>query len=197
MNLAEREHRPSRAALLAQIAVAVEILLMAPIRSKNLCALDIERHLVRPSRGSETLQLVFDASEVKNSEPLEFPLPRSSVELIERYLKQFRPALASVGNTALFPGRRNGCKDNTTLRKQITRVVFAHTGMRVHPHLFRHIAAKLFLDANPGAYEVMRRVLGHRSIDTTTAFYTGLETAAAVRHFDATILKLRGGECRR
>ena len=63
--------------------------------------------------------------------------------------------------------------------------------MRVHPHLFRHIAAKLYLDANPGSYEVMRRVLGHRSIETTTAFYTGLETAAAVRHFDATILKLR------
>jgi hypothetical protein len=34
-------------------------------------------------------------------------------------------------------------------------------------------------------------VLGHRSIDTTTAFYTGLETAAAARHFDETILHLR------
>jgi hypothetical protein len=34
-------------------------------------------------------------------------------------------------------------------------------------------------------------VLGHRSIDTTTSYYTGLETAAAVRHFDNTILKLR------
>jgi site-specific recombinase XerD len=61
----------------------------------------------------------------------------------------------------------------------------------VHPHLFRHIGAKLFLDDNPGAYEVVRRVLGHRAIATTTNFYTGLETAAAVRHFDATILNLR------
>ena len=34
-------------------------------------------------------------------------------------------------------------------------------------------------------------MLGHRSIDTTTAFYTGLETAAAARHFDETILHLR------
>jgi integrase len=63
--------------------------------------------------------------------------------------------------------------------------------LRVHPHLFRHIAAKLFLDGNPGSYEIIRRVLGHRSIDTTTGFYTGLETAAAVRHFDKTILNLR------
>ena len=73
MTLAEREHRPSRAARLAQMAGAIEILLMAPIRFKYLCGLDLERHLIRPSRGSETLHLVFDASEAKNSEPLEFP----------------------------------------------------------------------------------------------------------------------------
>jgi len=66
-------------------------------------------------------------------------------------------------------------------------------GMRMHPHLFRHATAKLFLDANPGAYEVVRRVLGHRSIDTTTSFYTGLETASAVRHFDELLLRIRRG----
>ena len=80
------------------------------------------------------------------------------------------------------------------MRAQITEAVFTHTGIRVHPHLFRHIAAKLYLDANPGAYEVVRRVLGHRSIGTTTGFYSGVETAAALRHFDATILKLRESE---
>jgi site-specific recombinase XerD len=128
---------------------------------------------------------------VKNDEALEYPLPQSSVELIGRYLSQFRPALAPAGGTALFPGGSQGCKHGNTLREQIVDAVFTYIGMRVNPHLFRHIAAKLFLDANPGSYEVMRRVLGHRSIETTTAFYTGLETAAAVRHFDATILKLR------
>jgi hypothetical protein len=63
--------------------------------------------------------------------------------------------------------------------------------MRINVHLFRHVAAKLYLDANPGGYEVVRRVLGQRSLNTTINFYTGLETAAAVRHFDGTILKLR------
>ena len=51
--------------------------------------------------------------------------------------------------------------------------------------------AKIYLDRNPGGHEVIRRVLGHRSINTTTSFYTGFETAAAVRHFDAVILQLR------
>jgi len=73
----------------------------------------------------------------------------------------------------------------------ITRTVHRYTGMRVHPHLFRHAAAKLYLEVSPGQYENVRRALAHRSITTTVTFYTGSEVAAAVRHFDETILKLR------
>ncbi len=55
----------------------------------------------------------------------------------------------------------------------------------------RHLGAKLFLDQEPGLYEVVRRVLGHRSIDTTTASYTGFETKAAALYFDEVIERLR------
>lgn len=61
----------------------------------------------------------------------------------------------------------------------------------MNPHLFRHIAAKLYLGANPGGYEVMRRVLGHARMETTSRSYAGLETRNAARHFDEEILKLR------
>jgi integrase len=64
-------------------------------------------------------------------------------------------------------------------------------GLDVHLHLFRHIAAKLYLDAHPGQYEVVRRLLGHKQIETTVAFYAGAETAAAVRHYDDHILERR------
>ena len=42
---------------------------------------------------------------------------------------------------------------------------------------------KIFLDACPGQYEVVRRVLGHRLIVATIAYYAGEETRAAVQHF--------------
>ena len=93
--------------------------------------------------------------------------------------------------TALFPGKGGGAKAINTLRKQISDTVHFYTGLKINPHLFRHVMSKLFLDKNPGQHEVVRRVLGHKSIDTTISYYTGLETAAAVRHFDGTILKLR------
>ena len=43
----------------------------------------------------------------------------------------------------------------------------------------------------PGAYEVIRQVLGHRSLRVTVASYTGLELDAAARHFDQTVLQDR------
>lgn len=35
----------------------------------------------------------------------------------------------------------------------------------------------------PGAYEVVRRLLGHRNVQTTTHFYCGLETTQATKDF--------------
>jgi integrase len=69
--------------------------------------------------------------------------------------------------------------------------MFKYTGLKINPHLFRHIAGKLFLDVRPGQYEVVRRVLGHRSIATTTSIYTGAETRAAGQHFAAVIAERR------
>jgi len=190
MDIAARNRRPHRGAVEAQIAVAIEILTMAPMRIRNLAMLDLDRNLVRPGRGG-AMHVVIEPEEVKNSEPLDYPLPQQSIELIERYLREFRPRLAPAGSTALFPGRWGGPKVQSGFAEQISDTIHRYTGMHINPHLFRHIAAKLYLDANPGGYEVVRRVLGQRSINTTLRFYTGLETASAVRHFDATILRLR------
>jgi len=54
---------PRRAALLAQMAVAVEILLMAPIRLRNLLALEFGVNLID---ASGTLHIVFEGHETKN-----------------------------------------------------------------------------------------------------------------------------------
>jgi integrase len=69
--------------------------------------------------------------------------------------------------------------------------VFRFTGLQFNPHLFRHLAAKLFLEQRPGQYEVVREVLGHASMRTTTGSYTGGEARAAGDHFAEVVLGLR------
>jgi integrase len=60
--------------------------------------------------------------------------------------------------------------------------------------MFRHAAAYIMLKADPGNYELVRRVLGHRSIATTRNFYIGLETLEATRLFGEMVTDLARGE---
>ena len=48
----------------------------------------------------------------------------------------------------------------------------------------RHFAATLYLTEHPEGIEVVRRVLGHRSADTTHRSYAGVQDQVAVRRFD-------------
>lgn len=187
----ERRRGPTRAqALLVQAAVAIELLLMAPIRLANLASIDLKKHILRTHKDTR-VSLVIEGHEVKNGEALDFPFPAETAALFDTYLREFRPMLAPASSSALFPGEEARTKVPHLLGMQISRSVRRYTGLIVNAHLFRHIGAKLYLDAHPGAYEVVRRVLGHRSMDTTTRHYAGMETAAAARHYDQTILGLR------
>ena len=177
-----------RRSMLGQVAVAIEILIFAPIRIGNLASIDMDRHLIKVGK---RLHLVIPAAEVKNRADLDFELPEPSADLVRWYIDDVRRPEA--GSAALFIGAAQSHKTGT-LRTQIIKTIREYTGLEVHPHLFRHIGAKLYLDMNPGGYEVMRRVLGHKSMDTTTNFYAGMETRGATRHFDQQILKLRNAD---
>ena len=100
--------------------------------------------------------------------------------------------MAKTPSCFLFPGNKPGChKHPDHFSRQFTKTIRRWTGLDVNPHLMRHLGAKLYLDANPGAYGVVRRVLGHTVMSTTVNNYTGLETDAALRHYHNVILGIR------
>lgn len=182
---------PHRAALLVQTSTAIEILLMAYLRISNLAALDMERHLKPVSRSRGTVHLVIPGNEVKNGQDLEYPLPMPCVMLLQRYQQDYRPILAGKNCTALFPGQFGEPKSAQTLGQQISKAVFEHTGLTMNPHLFRHTMAKLFLKLHPKDCETVRLALGHKSLATTNRYYIEYSNAAALRHFNESILNLR------
>jgi integrase len=184
-----------REAKLMQTAVAVELLLMAPVRISNLASIEVSRHLVKVQAQPRLIHLRFPAAEVKNGIDLEFPLPPETMDLIDLYLGDYRHLLAEKPGDFLFPGKRAGRpKRNHALSRQINLTVHKYTGLEMPAHRFRHVVGKIFLDRNPGQYEVVRQLLGHKDIKTTIEFYAGAESAAAARHYSATILKLRAGK---
>jgi integrase len=163
--------------LLVQSAVAIEILQFAPVRIENLNHLRLDQHLVW--QGAK-LRLVIPAAEVKNSQALDFLLPEATSARVQRYIKDWRCLFLPKSNPYLFPGRDGKAKDQAALRKQIEKTLWDHAALRLTPHQFRHAAAKILLDARPGFYEVLRKLLGHKSMMTTYSHYTGAETQAAV-----------------
>jgi integrase len=188
-----------REAKLIQTALAIELLLNAPVRIKNLASIEVYRHLVEVgTRRERRVHLRFPAHEVKNANDLEFPLMAETVDLLDLYLKVWRPILCSGSDTPfLFPGDRpDRPKGKATLSAQIKELVFAYTRLDMPAHRFRHAAGKIYLDQNPGQYEVVRQLLGHKNIQTTIAFYSGAETASAARHYARTILRIRDGDPR-
>jgi hypothetical protein len=178
-------------ALEAQIAVAVALLLAAPIRMANLAALRLEVHVLRTRAACEGLwHIVLAEHETKNREPRECQLGPETVAVLGEYLARYRPRLAEPGNDYIFPSGR-GHKAIGTMGPALSRQILRRTGLEMNPHLFRHLAAKLILEATPGAYGIVQDVLGHRDAATTRSHYAGSETAAAARHFDGVVRQMR------
>jgi integrase len=179
-----RSTSPVKAAVLAQMAVAIAILIVAPVRLANLGAIRLETNLLRPAGPHLPYFLVFPDHDVKNRVRLEFPLDQELSALIDEYVHNDLHLLRRGSNDLfLFPGFCRGHKGTGTLSAQLTKCILRATGLRVTVHQFRHVAAAIILHARPGDYEFARRLLGHRNIKTTINFYTGLETAQASRIF--------------
>jgi integrase len=187
--------KPYRAAVTAQLAIAILILVRAPVRMQNLASIRIGINLVRPGGPAAPYMLVFPDYDVKNNVPLEFAFDQTTTALIDEYVFQYLPQLMQGSNHDwLFPGAGREHKATKTLSEQISQRLWRELGLDVTPHQFRHAAAYIMLKADPGNYELVRRVLGHRSITTTLNFYTGLETLEATRLFGEMVTDLARGE---
>ena len=186
-----REQAPVKAAVTAQLAVAIGILIFAPVRLGNLVQIRLDQNLIKPGGLNAPYMLVFPDYDVKNRVNLEFPFDEELTALIDEYVRQFRSTLLRGSNELwLFPGESGGCKDAKTFSGQITERVEKATGLCITVHQFRHAAAAMWLKHNPGDYETVRRMLGHRNIQTTINFYCGLETMQANVMFGDMVRKL-------
>lgn len=171
-------------ALRAMYALAVELLLVAPMRISNLVGLQFGRHIVTiPGPRGDTVYLRIPAAETKTGEPFEVLLRARTVRLLTLFMERYRDRLTAVASPALFASPRGGTRAVTSFGTALGAFVLRETGLRINPHLFRHLAVKLVLDANPGDMETARRILGHRTSATTQRAYADRGTEAAFQRY--------------
>jgi integrase len=188
-----RATSPDQARSLALRAVAIGILTKLPVRLANLLGLRLDRHLQRPDpKQGRITHLLVPAEETKNRRPISLPVSRGTADLIEEWITHYR-APSVPGCAYLFPIQGFGDRPMSPqgLREAIKGALRTHVGVVLTPHQFRHLAARLFLEAFPGHYEEVRQLLGHESIVSTTRHYSGIESEATARRYDEDVLGQR------
>ena len=174
-----------------QSALAIDLLLHVPLRMENLAELNFEQHLHWPQGRGKPALLVFNGDDTKNSVPLEFEIPAVLTERLQIYRNEIAPAITGKRPDAVFITWTGEPRKQSAITLAIERTVLRQLGIKLTPHQFRHLAAKIILDANPGAYELVQQLLGHRNTKTTMNYYGGINTRSAGRAHADLIMKLR------
>jgi len=183
----EPDRSPIQRARLMRVAVSVALLICAPVRITNLQQIRLDQQLVRLNGPRLPSHLIIDPGDVKNEQPLQFPIPKSVGKLIQHFLDDHRHTLAAEGNPFLFAGEDQAPVTTNALRRAFQQAVVAATGVQIYPHVMRHFAAWLHLKTHAGDYEMVRRLLGHRTVVTTRRFYCGLEDDIATEQHDQSV----------
>lgn len=184
---------PRKAALMLQAALAIEILLNAPMRIGNLSALNIERHL-RPIGSGRTRQIHIHipAEEVKNDKALDYTLPHNVAVLLDLYQTKARPILEGQPSEYLFPAQKGGPKPSAHLSGLIKEKILEHTGLTINAHLFRSIAGKIHSQVQPGDFVTLSHVLNN-SLQMSMKAYAQFERQSSLQHYQNSLQATRRG----
>jgi integrase len=179
----KRETNPTyRTLAKAHAALAIGILIYMPIRLENLLRLEFETHLfIRTGRGAKST-LELSNGEVKNDLDLAFEIPPQVVKMLVEYRDRIAPKILGERPRRLFVNVDGTPKGGQGLGALIANYARRRAGIALTSHEFRHLSAKLLLDHQPGGFEIVRQLLGHKNLQTTVFSYAGIDSRRAGRH---------------
>jgi integrase len=185
------EQKPNRYTLKkAQAALAIAVLSYMPIRLRNLAALTFDVHLFVCEGAGAISTLELPAAQVKNHREIAFDIPCAIAKMLLEYRHRIAPKVIGYRPDRLFVNVDGTTKKSLDkIAKMISATLRKRAGLEITAHQFRHLSASILLDAEPGGFETVRQLLGHTSLNTTVAAYTGVNTRRAARHHHRIIEK--------
>jgi integrase len=173
----------------AQAAIAIAILIAAPMRSQNLIALVSRAHLFESDGKNAKMRIIIPKAETKTGkQDLVFNLDADTSGLIRFYRTRILPLLGADPNGPLFVGSSGKTLGQASLAGTITKAIRTHLGIHMTPHQFRHLAAAIYLKAHPEDIETVRQLLGH-AWTKTTMVYAGLSGERSSRAWQDVLLE--------
>lgn len=161
-------------------ALAHDILLARAPRSDNVLRTRLDWITWQGGRA----RIVVPATQVKmrgqGDADLVIQLGDATSRLLERYLEVVRPALldrAAQGNPYLFLSQGKDMPHGyySNLFKRVTRLLRRKVGVRINPHLYRHLVGWIWLKESLDNLPKVQRLLGHKKLQTTIDHYAELD----------------------
>jgi integrase len=109
-------------------------------------------------------------------------IPDHLAKMLIEYRNHLVPKVIGRRPDRLFIKADGSAKNQWAVAWLIRTVLRRRLGLQFSGHAFRHLAAKIILDREPGNFEAVRQLLGHKSLRTTASAYAGLSTRRAARH---------------
>ena len=184
---------PTRAARVARSACALQLLFHIPIRVENLCHLQFGTNLrTGDPRTGRISRLQLSVDETKNDADYEAAVEPGLADIMDEWRKVFRPILAPPGSAYLFPSfpDRAGPLTIDAMRTALSTIIADRIGVEFTPHFARHLCARIILDANPGAIEDVRQMLGDITLGVVLGHYAIKSQEQVGRRYDSALRKV-------
>jgi integrase len=179
----KRDPKPDfRTLVKAQAALAVAILCYIPIRLQNLASLTFDVHLFMREAPGAISSLELPAEEIKNQREAAFDIPPHVARMLIEYRNRVAPKIIGCRPNRLFVNADGTPKTQWTVAWLIRTYLKRRAGVQLSSHQFRHLAALVILNLEPGNFETVKQLLGHASLRTTVSAYTGVDARRAARH---------------
>ncbi|MBX9801990.1 MAG: site-specific integrase [Caulobacteraceae bacterium] len=183
--------RTQLTAVRVMYALQVALLLAVPLRAKNLTGLKLGENVIESGKGkTRQVRLFLSREETKTYTDFMAVLPARVVTLLDAWREVWRPLVSNRPSPYLFPNPSGVLRSQGSLSKTICGFVKRETGLDMNLHLFRHLAAKLYLRFDPAGLETVRQLLGHKTIKTTLKAYADFQTEPAFLRLEEALLDL-------
>jgi len=171
------------------LALAAHIMLTRAPRRSNLAGLRLE--WIRWRDGCATLEIppLLVKSKKQQDPPLIIPLDVKASKLLDQYLKSLRAKMLhpdDARNPFLFPspphaGRKRVGGFYSGLPDRLVDEVHKRVGLRINPHLWRHLIGWIWLKEDPDKLPAVQKLLGHKSIVTTIKYYADIDESVVLK----------------
>jgi len=160
--------------------LAHDILLARAPRSANVLGARLDWITWADGRA----RIVVPSSEVKmrsaGDADLTVQLGKTASKLLKTYLEAVRPAMLAphqMKNPYLFPGQGKTNVDDyySGLLHRVTKRLHQKVGVRINPHLYRHLIGWIWLKDSLDNLPKVQRLLGHKKLQTTIDHYAELD----------------------